>query len=100
MKGFAFHREAGEEFLEALRHYAAVEPSLGNRFYDEIHRLITQACETPGAFRYIEPPVRRHFSDDFPYGILYVERAEDIWILAVMHLHRNPRYWQSRLSQP
>ena len=50
MKPFAFHREADEEFMEALHHYADISPELGNRFYDEIHRLITEACNSPGTF--------------------------------------------------
>lgn len=32
------------------------------------------------------------------YGILYTEEPEGIFILAVMHLHRNPDYWKHRLD--
>ena len=100
MKPAAFHREADEEFLEALRHYAGINPELGNRFYDEIHRLIAEACQTPATFRIIRKPARRHFTRDFPYGIIYVERPGDLWILAVMHLHREPTFWKQRLTKP
>ena len=78
MKPFAFHREADEEFMEALHHYTGISPELGNRFYDEIHRLITEACASPGTFRFIRKPARRHFTRDFPYGIIYVERPDHI----------------------
>ena len=98
MKPFDLHPEASEEFNEALRHYAAISPELGGRFYDEIERLIAEARTHPKAFRVIRPPVRRHFTREFPYGILYVERPEDIWILAVMPLHREPDYWVHRLG--
>jgi plasmid stabilization system protein ParE len=97
VKRFAFHREADAEFIDALQHYTAINPELGGRYYDEIHRLINDACLSPGTFRFIRDPARRHFTRDFPFGIIYVERPEDIWILAVMHLHREPGYWQHRL---
>jgi len=32
----------------------------------------------------------------FPYGILYIEEPEEIFILAIMHLHRYPDYWKER----
>lgn len=32
------------------------------------------------------------------YGVLYSERENQIYILAVMHLHREPTYWQDRTS--
>lgn len=98
MKQFAFHREADAEFIEALQHYTGINPELGGRYYDEIHRLITDACQSPGAFRFIRKPARRHFSREFPYGIIYVERPDDIWIIAIMRLRRKPGYWKDRLT--
>lgn len=99
MKPPAFHPEARLELAEAARHYAAVQPELGQRFYRVIDALITDARRTPGTFRFIRRPARRHFTREFPYGIIYVERADDIWILAVMHLHRAPGYWRHRLPR-
>jgi toxin ParE1/3/4 len=94
----AFHPEARIEFAEAAQHYAAIVPELGQRFYSVIDRLIDEACASPGTFRFIRKPARRHFSREFPYGIIYVERPDDIWILAVMPLRRKPGYWQHRLA--
>ena len=100
MKPPAFHPEARIELIEAAQYYATVLPELGQRFYAVIDRLITEACATPGTFRFIHQPARRHFTREFPYGIIYVERPDDIWILAVMHLHRKPGYWKDRLTKP
>ena len=98
MKPHSLHPEADQEYAEAAQHYADISPELGGRFYDEIERLIAEACERPKTFRQIRPPVRRHFTREFSYGILYVERPDDIWILAVMPLHREPDYWVHRLG--
>ncbi len=98
MKPHVLHPEADAEYEEALRHYVSITPELGNRFYNEIEHLIADACRTPGTFRFIRRPARRHFSREFPYGIIYVERPADTWILAVMHLRRKPGYWQHRVT--
>ena len=97
MKPHALHPEADEEYAEAAQHFADISPELGGRFYDEIERLIAEASKRPKLFRQIRPPVRRHFTREFPFGILYVDRPDDIWILAVMPLHREPNYWLHRL---
>jgi hypothetical protein len=86
------------EFSEAAKYYAAITPALGRRFHDEIGRLISEAGESPGLFRMIRAPARRHFTRDLPYGIIDVERPDDLWILAVMHLHREPGYWTHRIG--
>lgn len=98
MKAVILHREALEEFDAAAAHYAEIDFALGQRFYATIDRLIAEACASPGTFRFIRKPARRHFTRDFPYGIIYVERPDHIWILAVMHLHRKPGYWTHRLA--
>jgi hypothetical protein len=62
VKPAAFHREADAEFIEALQHYTDINPELGGRFYDIIKGLIAEACQTPGTFRFIPKPARRHFT--------------------------------------
>lgn len=100
MKPVVLHREALEEFDAAAAHYAGIDPALGQRFYDVIDRLIADACQAPGTFRFIRKPARRHFTREFPYGIIYLERPDDIWIVAIMPLRREPNYWKQRLTPP
>jgi len=98
VKPVVLHREALEEFDAAAAHYAEIDPAPGRRFYDVIDRLIAEARAAPATFRFIREPVRRHFSREFPYGIIYVERPADIWIIAVMPLRRKPGYWTHRIT--
>lgn len=100
MKAHALHPEADAEYEAAVRHYASITPQLGNRFFDEIERLIAEACAMPRVFRFIRRPARRVLSGEFPYGIVYVDQPDRILILAVMHLHRAPGYWRHRLPHP
>lgn len=97
MKPHSLHPEADAEYEAAVRHYASIMPELGGRFFDEIERLIAEARTKPTVFRFIHPPARRVLANDFPFGLIYVDQPDRVWILAVMHLHRAPGYWQHRL---
>ena len=92
------HPEADEEFAAAVRYYSEISPELGVRFYREMERLLREACAAPERFWKFDPPARRHLSGDFPYAIVFLEKPEHIWIVAVMHLKRCPGYWRGRLA--
>ena len=96
MKGL-LHPEADEEFAAAVRYYTDIDPDLGVRFYRVIERLFVDVCANPERYREFDPPARRHFSSDFPYGVIYIIRPEYVWIIAVMHMKRDPGYWRERL---
>ncbi len=99
MKPHGFHREAEEEYAAAAVDYAQVSPELGQRFHDEIERLIVEICTRPTLYRVFRPPsIRRHFSMTFPFGLLYEDMPDHVRILAVMPLHRDPYYWLHRVE--
>ena len=45
----------------------------------------------------IEPGVRRCLLARFPYGLIYGLDGEMLVVVAVAHLHREPRYWVDRI---
>lgn len=92
------HPEADLEFLDGVRHYAAISPALGERFYEEMSGLLRVACEHPRRHRVFDPPLRRVLATDFPYAVLYVEKADYVWVVAVMPMKREPGYWRHRLT--
>ncbi len=92
------HPEADEELAEAIRYYSEISPELGVRFYREMERLLLEACATPERFWKFDPPARRHLSGDFPYAIIFLEKPEHVWIVAVMQMKRRPGYWRERLG--
>ena len=93
---FSFHPEAEEEFRKATDYYAEIEPGLGYDFALEIYSTIKRSVEFPKAWAVLEGDVRRSLVRRFPYGILYSEERDGIFIVAVMNLHREPEYWQHR----
>ena len=98
MNNFSFHPEADEEFVEAVAYYEDCESGRGLDFAREIHAAIQNACDYPALWPQIEDDVRRCLVHRFPFGVLYSAEAHGIFILAVMHLHRDPDYWKHRLG--
>ena len=92
------HPEADEEFAGAVRYYSQISPELGVRLYREMERLFREVCTHPERYWKFDPPVRRHLSGDFPYAVIFLEKPEHIWIVAVMHTQRRPGYWRGRLA--
>ena len=100
MKRHVFHPEAEQEYSDEVRYYARIDQALAGRFYDEIEKLIQDVCHQPDRFRAFDPPARRHLSDVFPYSVIYLDKPEVVWIVAVMHFKRKPGYWKPRLTNP
>jgi hypothetical protein len=95
---FSFHPEADEEFIAAVVYYEECEPGLGLDFSREVHASIRNALDYSTLWPEIEDEVRRSLVHRFPYGVLYSVEPHGIFILAVMHLHRDPDYWKHRLG--
>ena len=98
MKPHAFHPEADAEYAEAAQYYAQIRPELGGRFHDEIEAAIEEICAHPRQFREFDPPARRSLALHFPYAVVYLDEPDQVWIVAVMHLRREPGYWRERLG--
>lgn len=93
---FRFHPSAEEELVKAMEYYEDMEPGLGQDFALEVYSAIQRAVAYPKAWPKIEEEIRRSLVHRFPYGILYYEAKDNIVVLAVMHLHRDPEYWKGR----
>jgi plasmid stabilization system protein ParE len=100
VKPHVFHPEANREYTEAAEYYARIQGELGGRFYDEVEGLILDIRRQPDRFRQFDAPARRHFSDVFPYAVIYLDEPDRVWIVAVMHMKRQPGYWRDRLQNP
>ncbi|AWI08113.1 hypothetical protein M2103_001588 [Ereboglobus sp. PH5-5] len=98
MKPVVLHPEADEEYAVAAKHYANISRQLGGRFYDEIERLILEIRKSPAQFRQYEPPARRNLGRSFPFAVVYLDEPDCVWVVAIMHLHREPDYWKRRLG--
>lgn len=93
---FTFHPEAETEFNKAIEYYEEIEPGLGYDFAIEVYSTIQRSVAFPKAWPVIEAEIRRSLVKRYPYGVLYSDETDEIYIVAVMHLHREPDYWKRR----
>ena len=93
---FSFHPDAEEEFNKAIDYYENIEPGLGYEFALEVHSTIQRSIEYPKAWAVLDGEIRRSLVKRFPYGILYTEEYDGVFVVAVMNLHREPSYWKQR----
>lgn len=94
---YAFHPEAEAEFLVAIDYYERCESGLGYDFAIEVHSTIESILSLPSAWTILGDDIRRCQIRRFPFGIVYSQDGDVIFILAVMHLHRDPAYWEDRV---
>ena len=91
-----FHPGATQDFMEALKHYVAIRPELGERFVQEVKVAIAKIERNATGWRAVRGVVRRVSTSVFPYALLYVVEGEIANVLAVSHSSRRPDYWHDR----
>ena len=89
---------AQKELNDAVDWYNEQADGLGNEFLDELDRAIRRAVAYPQSCMEIESGLRRCIMARFPYGLICGLEKDKIIVVAVAHLHRNPRYWADRLE--
>jgi len=96
MKPVRFLSPAEWEMVQAARYYESKVPRLGTEFLSEIQRVVQGIKNHPDAAPKVKGEIRRRILTRFPYAILYQADPDEIVVLAVMHLRRNPDYWRRR----
>ncbi|MBI5055923.1 MAG: type II toxin-antitoxin system RelE/ParE family toxin [Nitrospirae bacterium] len=92
-----FFAPAEAEFLDAVSYYNTQSEGLGYEFAAEVNRTIQRIIQYPAAWAKLSERTRRCRTNKFPYGVIYQVRDETLFIVAVMHLSREPQTWKSRL---
>ena len=95
-----FLEPAQAEFTEAVNYYNAQTEGLGLEFSDEVKATIIRIVEHPQAWSPISKRTRRCRTKRFPCGGIYQVRGDTLLIIAVMHLHREPESWKTRIPKP
>jgi hypothetical protein len=66
---------------------------LGTEFLDELDRAARRIAMFPTSCPEIEADLRRCLLARFPFGLIYGIDGLNVVVVAVAHLHREPRYW-------
>ena len=92
-----FLPEAETELDEAVAYYDVQRAGLGREFALAVRAGVDRVAERPRAWQILSERTRRYRLPRFPYGLVYAPLQTEIVVVAVMHLHREPGYWQRRL---
>jgi hypothetical protein len=96
---FYFDPHAIRELQQATDYYSSISHTLGEAFACEMDRVIKRILSLPRAWTIITASIRRCRARGFPYAVIYRIKDEQIEILAVMHISREPNYWISRINE-
>jgi plasmid stabilization system protein ParE len=80
----------------AAQWYETERQGLAGRFLTDLDRMFKRMAESPFQFPAISGEVRRALMHTFPYAVYFRASDEEILVLAVLHLRRNPRIWRAR----
>ncbi len=94
-----FLQPAEDEFIEAVNYYNGQSEGLGFEFALEIRHTLERINGHPEAWTQLSKRSRRCRTNRFPYGVVYQAKGEEILIIAVMHLHKHPRSWKTRVRK-
>jgi toxin ParE1/3/4 len=94
---YTYHPDALVEYADAALYYEERVPGLGAQFTAEVEAAIAAVLAAPDRWRPIEEDVRRYLVHRFPYGLLYTIEPDQVFVVALMHLSREPGYWRHRV---
>jgi plasmid stabilization system protein ParE len=89
---------AEQDFTAAFLWYEEQSVGLGRRLMARVDDLLARIAETPLQFPEIASGYRRALLQRFPYGIYFSCACDEVLVHAILHLHRDPGFWQDRLN--
>ncbi|MCX5720086.1 MAG: type II toxin-antitoxin system RelE/ParE family toxin [Nitrospirae bacterium] len=95
---YSFHPEAKEELFKAIHYFEECQSGLGLEFSKEIFSTIQRIIHFPVAWSKFSENTRRCLTNQFPYGVIYQIVEEEIVVIAIMQLNREPDYWKKRIK--
>ncbi len=86
------------ELNQAVCYYESCRAGLGSEFAEEIRLTVCRIAEFPEAWSQLTENTRRCLTKRFPYGVIYQIAGDQILIIAVMQMNREPDYWKNRIQ--
>lgn len=91
-----FLAPARAELREAVSYLDKRRDGLGREFLEEVRAATQRIVTNPTAWAALSENIRRCRTRRFKYGLIYEANNDEIVIIAVAHLHREPTYWRGR----
>lgn len=90
---------AQTDVANAIAYYNSEKPGLGGEFATEVRKTIERILQYPKAWALVSQRTRRCQVNRFPYGVFYSLKKDIVVVSAILHNHREPRTWQTRLEE-
>jgi len=87
------------ELDDAIAYYNLQSHRLGDKFFEEVLRMIKLISAFPEVWAKNTEHTRKAVLKKFPYSLIYSIHNNKIYIIAVAHHHREPEYWIERIFQ-
>jgi len=94
---FVVRPEARLELIKAAEWYSKQSRGLGAEFVRVIDAAFAAIQSDPLQFPVIDRPIRRSVVRRFPYTIMFTADQDEIVVLAVFHVRRDPSRWKDRV---
>ena len=85
------------ELKEAVEFYETAREGPGAEFLTEVEETVIFIEAHPLAWTSLSLRTRRCRTPRFPYGLFYQVRSDEILIVTVMDLRRDPKRWEHYL---
>lgn len=93
-----FFPAAERELTETADYYESKLRGLGVEFVEELERIAAILVELPSLGERLDPIHRRVPLRRFPYAIVFRCDGEIVYVVAMAHRRRRPRYWTPRVQ--
>ena len=90
---------AQTDVASAIAYYDSEKPDLGADFATEVRKTVERILQYPKAWATVSERIRRCQVNRFPYSVFYSLKEDVVVVVAVLHNHREPRTWQTRLEE-
>ncbi|MFK5923891.1 MAG: type II toxin-antitoxin system RelE/ParE family toxin [Verrucomicrobiota bacterium] len=98
MLGLRLHPEADAEAIDAAEWIKADDPRQGALFVEAVEEALINARTQHGIYRVFDGEFRKVRVGKFRYAVVFRVKENEVQVLAVMHLHRRPNYWKTRVK--
>ncbi|MHB1423616.1 MAG: type II toxin-antitoxin system RelE/ParE family toxin [Gemmataceae bacterium] len=97
MKPLTIHADAEAELCEAVLRFEQQREGLGGEFREEFEATLESGRQNPYFYAAEDESGARPCPlNRFSYTLVYLDLEDHIWIVAVAHHRRRPRYWARR----
>lgn len=94
---YIVHPAAFDELIEGASFYSSqISEPLGQALISEFERITTMLMQNPELGVKAAAGARRFGMRRFPFSVVYRVFPDHLYIIAIAHHKRRPRYWQNR----